>query len=174
MKNCLLAAAFLCLSAVLFPHGLFAQESPDHQAIRALLTADQEAWINGDGEGVLAIRDENYFSAHVPRNNGVADFGGVKIGGSYEDIKEKVLDPEWRGNPGAEVLADTTLDFKARHEMVRIDVEENHAVAVSRIEWSQNDTTKNVRIRGGWESLWFLRKIGGEWKFTSAVGGISS
>jgi hypothetical protein len=57
--------------------------------------------------------------------------------------------------------------------MVRIDIKGTNAVAISRIEWSQNDTTRNVRVRGGWESLWFLRKIDDKWKFTSAVGFIN-
>ena len=173
MKNGLIAAIFLYVTTVVIPNALLAQETPDHQAIRALLTADQESHLRGDGQGVISIRDENYFVAGVPINNGSPDFHGVTMAYTLEDMKERVLDPGWKGSPGAEVLADTTLDFKAQHEMVRIDVKGNYAVAISRIEWARNDTTKNVRVRGGWESLWFLRKIDGTWKFTSAVGGIS-
>ena len=71
-------------------------------------------------------------------------------------------------------MADTALNMETRSELVRIDVNDDYAVAISRIEWAQNDTTKNVRVRSGWESLWFLRKIDGEWKFINAVGGINS
>ena len=60
-------------------------------------------------------------------------------------------------------MADTALDWEG-----------DYAVDVSRIEWAQNDTVNNVGVSGGWESLWFLRKIDGNLKFTSAVGGISS
>ena len=174
MQNRLIVATFVYVTAVVIPTALLAQETPDHQAIRALLTEDQEAFMRGDGQAILSIRDENYFVAGVPRNNGRPDFHGVTMSYTREDMKEIVLDPDWKGAPGEETLADTTLDFKAQNEMVRIDVEGNYAVAISRIEWAQNDTTKNARIRNGWESLWFLRKIDGKWKFTSAVGRISS
>ena len=173
MKNPLIVATFLYLTAVVIPTTLPAQETPDHQAIRAILTEDQEAYARGDGPTLLSIRDENYFVAAVPRNNGRPDFHGVTIFFTREDIKERVLDPEWKQST-VNAQSDTTLDLKGQHEMVRINVKGDYAVAISRIEWSQNDTTKNVRVRNGWESLWFLRKIDGKWKFTSAVAGISS
>ena len=66
------------------------------------------------------------------------------------------------------------LDWESTHELARIDVKGDYAVAISRIEWAQNDTIKNVRVSGGWESLWFLRKVDGNWKFTSAVNGFLS
>ena len=173
MNNRLIVATFLYVTAVVIPTALLAQETPDHQAIRALLNEDQEAFMRADGERVLSLRDENYFVAGVPTNNGRPDFHGVTMEYTREDMKERILDPEWKGSPGAEVMADTTLDFKKSNEMVRIDVNGNYAVAISRIERAWNDTTKNARIRSGWESLWFLRKTDGKWKFTSAVGGIS-
>ena len=82
-------------------------------------------------------------------------------------MRERLNDPGWEGTSAA--FADTALDTKANWNMARIDINGTNAVAISRIEWSQNDTTRNVRVRGGWESLWFLRKIEGNWKFTSAV-----
>ncbi len=173
MKNHLFVATFLYVIAVIIPNALLAQETPDHQAIRALMNEDQEAFMRGDGKRILSLRDENYFVAGVPTNNGKPDFHGVTMQYTREDMKERILDLEWKGSPGAEVLSDTTLDFKKSNEMVRIDVNGNYAVAISRIENTWNDTTKNARIRSGWESLWFLRKIDGKWKFTSAVGGIS-
>jgi len=85
-----------------------------------------------------------------------------------KEMRESLSKPDWTGP--SEAFKDTALDTKANWNMTRIDVEGNDAVAISRIEWSQNDTTRNVRVRGGWESLWFLRKIDGNWKFVSAVG----
>ena len=66
------------------------------------------------------------------------------------------------------------IDWESTHELARIDVKGDYAVAISRIEWAQNDTIKNVRVSGGWQSLWFLRKVDGNWKFTSAVNGFLS
>ena len=71
------------------------------------------------------------------------------LGHDDEGMKEGLLDPEWKGSPRVEVLADTTLDFKKSNEMVRIDVNGNYAVAISRIERAWNDTTKNARTRSG-------------------------
>ena len=67
----------LCLIAISMPYSSHGQETADIRAIRALFDADQEAWASGDGRAVLANRDEHYFTAGVPRNNGEADFRGV-------------------------------------------------------------------------------------------------
>ena len=109
-----------------------------------------------------------------PQFDGELHFHGAAGGATPEDFRKAFADPDWKGQPGVEALADTALNIESSHELARIDVKGNYAVAVSRIEWARNDTTKNVRLSGGWESLWFLRKIDGNWKFTSAVGGIST
>jgi hypothetical protein len=138
---------------------------------------DQAARGNADGQGVLSNRHEHYFTARVPRNNGMPDFYGIFMGDSRKNQEAGVNNPEraaqWKASVAA-TKSDTALDAKSRAELVRIDVQENYAVALSRHEWARNDTTKKVRVRGGWESLWFLRKIDGDWKFINAVGGISS
>lgn len=162
-----------CLIAIIMPYSSHGQETADTRAIRALFDADQEAWASGDGRAVLANRDEHYFTAGVPRNNGEADFRGVTVGNWSEERRKRFLEPDF-GKGLAAAMADTAVDMKTRYELVRIDVNDDHAIAISRIEWTRNDTTRNVRIRSGWESLWFLRKIDGQWKFMNAVGGINS
>ena len=71
-------------------------------------------------------------------------------------------------------VQDTVINFKSQHEIVRIDIQGNYAVALSRIEDAWNDTTNNVRKTRGWNSLWFMRKIDGQWTYVTAVGGVSS
>lgn len=162
------------LSIPISSHG---QETEDTQAIRSMFDKDQAAWHNADGQEILSNRHEHYFTARVPRNNGRPDFNGIVMGDSRNNQEAGVNDPErmarWRANV-AEAKSDTALDAKWRAELVRVDVQENYAVVLSRHEWARNDTTKKIRVRGGWESLWFLRKIDGDWKFVNAVGGISS
>ena len=163
-----------CMAALIMPSLTYGQETADTQAIRALMTADQTAWQTGDAEGVLSLMDEHYCVFNIPKVDGDLDFHGAAVGATPEDFRKAFADPEWNGQPGVEALADTALNIESSHELARIDVKGNYAVAVSRIEWARNDTTKNVRLSGGWESLWLLRKIDGNWKFTSAVGGIST
>ena len=73
-------------------------------------------------------------------------------------METRARDPEWKGPPGADALQDTAIDFKSQHEIVRIDIQGNYAVALSRIEGAWNDITNNVQKVRGWNSLWFLRK----------------
>ena len=148
------------------------QETDDTRAIRALMTADQNAWKIGDGKQVLSHMDEHYTVFRAPTVNGKLDFHGIEIMGTPDGIRDFLNDPEFTGAPGKEALADTLLDFQSSHELSRIDVKGDYAVAVSRIRWSQNDTTaaKPTREGGGWESVWFLRKVDGFWFFTGALG----
>ena len=169
-----LSSLVICLITLSVPAPSFGQETSDHQLIRTMLTKDQEAFSVGDGPTILDHRGDHYFVALVPLNNGTPDFHGVSLGYTKEDMKTRVLDPEWKGSPGADALQDTVIDFKSQHEIVRIDIQGNYAVAMSRIEDAWNDTANNVRKLRGWNSLWFLRKIDGHWTYVTAVGGVSS
>ena len=166
------ALVVACLGLCLVPQMSHGQETDDTRAIRAMLTADQNAWMIGDGKQVLSHRDEHYTIFRAPTVNGELDFNGIEVAATPDDFREMVLDPEWTGNPGEEASADTTLDFQESHELSRIDVKGDYAVAISRIVWSINDTTaaEPTRKSGGWESVWFLRKVDGVWKYTAALG----
>ena len=168
-----------CMATLIMPTVSSGQETADTQAIRALLTADQTAWRTGDADGVLSLMDTHYTVFGVPKVNGELDFHGVFVGNTREGFEKGFANPDWKAGRVA-ALADTVLNEESSHEFARIDVKGDYAVAVSRIEWSQNDTTKTnpdgsyQRVSGGWESLWFLRKIDGNWKFTGAVMGIKN
>ena len=167
-----------CMATLIMPNVSSGQETADTQAIRALLTADQTAYATGDADGVLSVRDTHYCVFTVPKVDGELDFHGVSVRATPEDFKA-FADPDWTASRVA-ALADTALNVESSHELARIDVKGDYAVAVSRIEWARNDTTKTNpngsyrRVSGGWESLWFLRKIDGNWKFTGAVMGIKN
>ena len=161
-----------CIGLCLVPQLSHGQETDDTRAIRALLTADQNAYRIGDGKQVLSHMDEHYTAFRAPTVNGELDFSGIEVAATPDGMRGWLNDPEFKGAPGKEALADTLLDFQSSHELSRIDVKGDYAVAVSRIEWSHNDTTAEepTRKSGGWESVWFLRKDDGTWKFTGALG----
>ena len=161
-----------CIVLCLVPRMSHGQETDDTRAIRALLTADQKAWHSGDGKQVVSHMDEHYTVFHAPTVDGELDFNGIEVADTPDDFREMLLDPEWKGVPGEKDLADTTVDFQTSHELSRIHVKGDYAVAVSRIVWAINDTTAEepTRKSGGWESVWFLRKVDGVWKYTAALG----
>ena len=168
-----LSAFFVsCIGLCLVPQMSHGQETDDTRAIRAMLTVDQEAWRVGDGKKILSQFDEHFVLFRAPTIDGELDFNGIEVAATPDDFRENLLDPEWKGHPGEEALADTTLDFQTSHELSRIDVKGDYAVAISRIVWARNDTTaaEPTRESGGWESVWFLRKVDGVWKYTGAVG----
>ena len=172
MSKRLSALVVACLGLCLVPQMSHGQETDDTRAIRALLTADQKAWHSGDGKQVVSHMDEHYTVFHAPTVDGELDFNGIEVADTPDDFREMLLDPEWKGIPGEEALADTTVDFQTSHELSRIHVKGDYAVAVSRIVWAINDTTAEepTRKSGGWESVWFLRKVDGVWKYTAALG----
>ena len=160
-----------CIGLCWVPQMSHGQETDDTRAIRAMLTADQNAWRIGDGKQVISHMDEHFVVFDAPTIDGELDLNGIKVGGIRADYKKHLLDPEFTRNR-KETAADTLLDHQSTHELSRIDVKGDYAVAVSRIEWSHNDTTAEepTRKSGGWESVWFLRKDDGTWKFTGALG----
>ena len=143
------------------------QETSDHQAIRTLLDQDQRAWSSGDVETVLKNRTSDYMVAGIPLNNGEPDFLGVMFGRGFDEMKETLTSPDWKPPTMNE-----DLETQLSYEMARVNVKGDHAVAISRIEWSQIDTTLDKRVHMGWNSLWFLVKTEDGWKFKSAVAGI--
>jgi ketosteroid isomerase-like protein len=147
------------------------QETDDTQAIRALMTADQKAWNTGDVKGILGHMDEHYTVFRAPTVDGELDFNGIEVAATPDGLRDWLNDPEF-ARARKEASADTLLDRQSSHELSRIDVKGDYAVAVSRIEWSRNDTTaaEPTRESGGWESVWFLRKVDGSWLFTGALG----
>ena len=167
-----LSALFVsCIGLCLVPQMSHGQETDDTQAIRALMTADQKAWNTGDVEGILGNMDEHYTVFRAPRVDGELDFSGIEVASTPDGLRDWLNDPEF-ARARKEASADTLLDRQSSHELSRIDVKGDYAVAVSRIEWSRNDTTaaEPTRDSGGWESVWFLRKVDGSWLFTGALG----
>ena len=160
-----------CIGLCLVPQMSHGQETDDTRAIRAMLTVDQEAWHVGDGKRILSQMDEHFVGFRAPTINGELDLTEIKVQGSVAEGRKGLLDPEF-ARSRKESAADTLLDRQSTHEFSRIDVKGDYAVAVSRIEWSRNDTTaaEPTRKSGGWESVWFLRKVDGVWKYSGALG----
>jgi hypothetical protein len=56
-----------------------AQETEDHQAIRALFQTEQEGWRNGDGAQVLSCYAEGHVGYTVPTRNNQPNFLQAEI-----------------------------------------------------------------------------------------------
>ena len=145
-----------------------ARRSSGPQSIRQLLDTDQKPWQNGDATTILACRTTDYIVAGIPSANGVTDIIGASVGWNFKQMQTRLNDPNWKSS----VFSPPELKREAEYEMVRINVQGDNAVAISRIEYSQIDTTINKRLHTGWNSLWILVTTHSGWKFKSAVGGI--
>ena len=93
---------------------------------------------------------------------------GASVGWNFKQMQTRLNDPNWKSS----VFSPPELKREAEYEMVRINVQGDNAVAISRIEYSQIDTTIDKRLHTGWNSLWILVNTDSGWKFKSAVGGI--
>ena len=100
-----------------------AQETEDHQAIRALFQKEQNGWDTGNGAHILTCYAEGYIPCRVPRRNGPPDFLQVTINSDwrFENLKKRVLAPDFKGFK--EALTDTTLKVERHYEINHIDVE---------------------------------------------------
>lgn len=151
-----------------------AQESEDRQAIRKLFQQEQEGWRTADGAQILSCYSEDFVSYNVPIRNDELNFLQVHIqaGGSHGNLKERVLAEDFQGMKTA--LADTAIGMWHGYELNHINVNGNEGVAISTIAWAANDTTRDVRVQQGHQTMWLLRKLEGDWKYVGAVYPISA
>lgn len=165
--------AIVAVAHFLAPVPTAAQETEDHQAIRMLFQKEQEGWRKGDGAQVLSCYAESYVGYGVPVRNGQPNFLQTSIAANWtrEAMETRLLAPDFVGMKTAP--ADTTINMWHTYELNRIDVKGNEGVAISTIAWASTDTLRNVRTQQGHQSMWFLRKIAGEWKYVGAIAALS-
>ena len=147
---------------------LFAQETDDYRAIRAVIDQEQNANDSGDAQALLEVHTEDFIAVWARHYDGATDWLQTRPGYTYDDIKKRVSAADWAGRSA--ILDDEVLDFKHKWEVVHIAIDEDDAVAVSQMEHARNDTTARLRVTNGWTSLWMLKKVKGQWKFHAAVG----
>jgi hypothetical protein len=166
--------AIVAVAHFLAPAPISAEETEDHQAIRMLFQKEQEGWRKGNGAQVLSCYAESYVAYWVPVRNGRPNFLQTSIAtwGAREAMETRLLAPDFVGMKAA--LADTTVNMVHTYELNRIDVQGNEGVAISTIAWASTDTLRNVRTQQGHQSMWFLRKIEGEWKYVGVMAALSS
>ena len=170
MKKAFVGLMILTMARLLIPALSIAQETEDHQAIRALLDREQEGWETGDGAQILSCYAEGYVQYHVPKANGEPLFLETTIASEWLDGTQQktLLAPDFVGFK--EGLADTLLNAERSYEMSHIDIEGKEGVAIATFTGAWNDTLRNERVDVGWQSMWLLRKIDGQWKFVGAIG----
>ena len=147
---------------------LYAQETDDHKAIRALIDREQNANDTGDAEALLDVHREDFIAIWARHYDGSTDWLQSRPGYTYDDIKRRVSAEDWAGRSA--ILNDEELDYKHKWEVVHIAIDGDDAVAVSQMEHARNDTVNSLRVTNGWTSLWMLKKVEGQWKFHAAIG----
>jgi hypothetical protein len=147
---------------------LYAQETDDHKAIRALIDREQNANDTGDAQALLDVHSEDFIAVWARHYDGATDWLQSRPGYTYDDIKRRVSAEDWAGRSA--ILNDEVLDYKHKWEVVHIAIDEDDAVAVSQMEHARNDTVNSLRVTNGWTSLWMLKKLEGQWKFHAAIG----
>ena len=168
MEKLFLALALLTGLWTTLPASVLAQETEDHQAIRALFEREQEGWRISDGAQILSCYAKSFVDYSIPVRNGKPNFLQAYIGGDlYENRKKNLLSNDFVGMKDS--LADTTLALSHRYELNHIDVRGNEGVAISTISWVYNDTLKNTRVQAGHQTMWMVKKIDGEWKYAGAM-----
>ena len=174
MRRVIALLGFLLVAGLVIPVLASAQETADHQAIRALLDREQAGWESGDAEQIDACYAEGYTQVDIPRGNGKPQFVLATLNTQWKDEnrKEWVLASDFLGLK--EALADTVLAMQRTYKMSHIDIDGDDAVAIATFSGAWNDTVRGERVEVGWQSLWMLRKIDGDWKYATGIGGISS
>ena len=166
MKFVILYLSMITLFAI--GSSLFAQETDDHRAIRAVIDQEQNANDSGDAQALLEVHTEDFIAVWARHYDGATDWLQSRPRYTYDDIKRRVSAADWAGRSA--ILDDEILDFKHTWEVVHIAIDEDDAVAVSQMEHARNDTTAGLRVTNGWTSLWMLKKVKGQWKFHAAIG----
>ncbi len=169
-----LTALSVLLAGVVIPALASAQETADHQAIRALLDREQAGWENGDAEQIDACYAEGYTQVNIPSGNGEPQFLHATLKSQWTDENRKkwLLSSDFLGLK--ETLADTVRAMQRTYKMSHIDIDGDDAVAIATFSFAWNDTARGERVNWAGQSLWMLRKIGGDWKYATGIGGISS
>ena len=147
---------------------IYAQETDDHRAIRAVIDREQNANDSGDAQALLDVHSEDFIAVWARHYDGATDWLQTKPRYTYDDIKTRVSSEDWAGRSA--ILDDEVLDYEHKWEVVHIAIDGDDAVAVSQMEHARNDTTAGLRVTSGWTSLWMLKKIQGQWKFHAAIG----
>ena len=76
---------------------LFAKETDDHKAIRAVIDREQNANDYGDGEALLDVHTEDFIAVWARHYDGKTDWLQSKPRYTYDDIKKHVSSGDWAG-----------------------------------------------------------------------------
>ena len=78
---------------------LFAQETDDHRAIRVVIDREQNARDSGDAQALLEVHTEDFVTVWARHYDGATDWLQSRPLYTYDDIKKRVLAPDWVGLP---------------------------------------------------------------------------
>ncbi|MBN1293730.1 MAG: nuclear transport factor 2 family protein [Candidatus Latescibacteria bacterium] len=160
---------------------VFAQETSDEKAVRAVIESELKGALEGKPEQMKACYSSD-FIGFSGWNRG--NFTMHKL---HNDGEVYYYDPEdWQvtitTSRELDEYAENFRDYPERikksamtrgNEVVSVNVKNNGAIAVTRHwgTWYDKTTNENVRFEG--RSVWMLRKESGEWKIFSNIGHVA-
>ena len=160
---------YVVMAAFIASHELlYAQETDDHKAIRALIDREQNANDTGDAEALLDVHREDFIAVWARHYDGATDWLQSRPLYTYDDIKRRISAEDWADSSA--ILNDAVLDYKHKWEGVHVAIDGDDAVVVSHMEHASNDTVISLRVTNGQTSLWMLKKVERQWKFHAAIG----
>jgi len=141
------------------------KNAKDYEAVSNVIYREINGWFKNDPEQIFSVFDADNFM-------GISAFG-------TNDPKEWTVSASGRADVRA--YADRAKDsyknlpeeFQHKAEVQHVHIKGNHALAVAR-QWSQRpDEEKDRTTNTQFETVWMLRKTGGQWKVIGLIGGVT-
>lgn len=138
----------------------------DYEAVRKVIRKEIQGWFKNDPEQVFSVFDaDNVF--------------GIGAGGS-SDPKEWVISTSGRADIRAyadgveDSMTNVPDGYRHNAEVQHVHIKGDHALAVARQWIHQPDEVNNRTVDGQFETVWILKRTGGEWKIIGYIGQVSS
>ena len=125
-------------------------------------------------EGWFKLNPDQIFSVFDADN-----FIGLSAGGS-DDPKEWTVNASGRADIRAyadrakNAMQNVPEGFQHRAEIQHVHIKGNHVIAVAR-QWRHTlEEEKNRTVDIDFQSVWMLRKTGGQWKIIGWISGVTA
>ena len=137
----------------------------DCKQVKLLILREIEGFVKNDAEQVYSCYspEETVFYAR-----GAEDNTGWSVGQVGPEFVREYAD-----RAGASTYFKNP-DLQHSADIKRVHVKDNHAVAVTHQEFTIADSEKRETYNTWFESVFFAKKIRGQWKITGAISGIAS
>lgn len=136
----------------------------DYEAVRKVVRKEIQGWFKNDPEQVFSVFDTD-------------NFIGISAGGS-DDPKEWTVSASGRADVRAyadrvkNAMQNIPEGYQHRAEIQHVHIKGNHALAVARQWMHTPEEEKNRTVDVDFQTVWMLKKSGGQWKIIGYIGGV--